>query len=427
MTFNKSLKYKPLKYIVAFNILTLILFVTAPIVWATDNLFIFSLLFLICQFALFIGFKFGAEKCLKKPQRDYGSFEKYVKFIFIFYACTFLIKYAYLLRFYPHQIGEMIDFLMIGIASPQLGYQMSLDASRGFTIPWSVFALISIVNQIFFIVGFLTWKSNTKFYKALFIVFLAIELFYWFGRGTNFGVINLLTTMLFAILTNQSAFKKESLGQKIKQTVILGTVAVIALSIFTYNLIERSGNSEINYSEFRLGRSVVNEQSEILKVIPDPLIPTYLYSIWYLCQGYYHTCLAFNLDFQFTYFFGNNPESINIGNIIGIDVADKTYVDRLSTTGVDPKINWHSIYTWLASDFSFILLPFVFLAIGIFMGYAWISSIINNDLLSKIIFVAIANILFFSFANNNYLASIFYSFSLLIVYWFFRRYIGIKL
>lgn len=424
---KSEIKYQPIKYIVAFNIFTLILFVTAPIVWATDNLFIFCLLFLACQFALFIGFKFGVDKCLRRPQRDYGSVEKYKKFIFVFYCCTFLIKYAYLLRFYPHQIGEMINFLMIGIASPQLGYQMSLDASRGFTIPWSVFALISIVNQIFFIVGFLTWKSNTKLYKVLFAIFLAIELFYWFGRGTNFGVINLLTTMLFAILVNQSAFKKVSLGQKLKQTIIIAVVAIFSLSIFTYNLVQRSGTNEIDYSEFRLGRSVVNEQSEILRIIPDAIIPTYLYGISYLCQGYYHTCLAFNLDFEFSYFFGNNPESISIAEIIGIDVADRTYVERLSGFGVDPRINWHSIYTWLASDFSFFLLPIVFLAFGMFMGYAWMSSKLNNDLLSKIIFIALANILFFSFANNNYLVSIFYSFSFLFVYWFFRRFIGIKL
>ena len=96
----------------------------------------------------------------------------------------------------------MINRLLLGIYDPQLGYSLSLDKSHPFTVSWSLYFFIAIIDQVFFIVGFIKWKTMNRFKKCLFIFFLLIEIFYWMGRGTNFGVISLITTLLFSLFTN---------------------------------------------------------------------------------------------------------------------------------------------------------------------------------------------------------------------------------
>lgn len=423
---SKSLKYRPLKFILSLNIGTLILFLIAPIKWETNNVILFSLFFLCCQFFLIWGYIVGVERGNYEKVYDKRKNLILVNFVFVFYTLTFLIKYAYLLRFYPHQVVEMVKFLSIGVVSPKLGYQMSLDTSRGFTIPWSVYAIIATVNQLFFIIGILAWGVLTKQKKLLFVIFLLIELFYWFGRGTNFGIINIIVIFLLAIFLNQFK-KKMSLSQQMKRYIFLGFFLLFGLWVFSYNLNERGGSKEIIYSEFSLGRSDVDERDGILTALPKGLQKSYLYVVSYLGQGYYHTCIAFDLDYRFTYLLGNNPESINIAQLVNLDVERDTYVYRLKDYGIDPKINWHSIYTWIASDVTFFGVPLVFGFFGFLFGFSWIFSISNDDFLSKIVFVMIGTILIFSFANNNYLGTIFYSFNIVIAYWYITRVKRIKI
>ncbi|TWR28004.1 hypothetical protein FPZ42_01950 [Mucilaginibacter achroorhodeus] len=184
----------------------------------------------------------------------------------------------------------------------------------------------------------------------------------------------------------------------------------------------RRDNSTFNdYSQFQLGLATVNEYSPVFAVIPQPLHDTYMYMVSYLTQGYYHTCLAFDLDYRSTFFMGNNPAIIEFAKIFNVDVWPNTYMFRLREKGVDPLVNWHSAYTWFASDFTFVGVPFIMLFLGYCFGASWSYTIIHNDFLSKIIFIAVGNILLLTFANNTYLSSIFYMIMWVGPLWYFTR------
>src|SRR5690606_32201814 len=131
-------RYKPLKYLVIFNLLTVFVFLTAPMFWRTDNIFFFLVLFVMCQLGLIFGYRNGSLKILRQQHNlSIKMSRNAVNKVFVFYSLTFLIKYAFILRFYPYQIVEMFNFLAIGVASPDIGYHLSLDNSRAFTVPWS--------------------------------------------------------------------------------------------------------------------------------------------------------------------------------------------------------------------------------------------------------------------------------------------------
>jgi hypothetical protein len=191
--------------------------------------------------------------------------------------------------------------------------------------------------------------------------------------------------------------------------------------VFSYNLNGRRGGSELNYDQFDLGTSSVDENNIAFTIVPKPLHDTYMYVVSYVSQGYYHTCLAFDLDYQSTYFLGNNPSLIDFAKFVGVDVWKDTYMYRLRVKGVDPLVNWHSAYTWWANDFTFVGVPFVLFAIGYFFGLSWALSLNKNDFLSKLVFIILGNMLLYLFANNTYLSSVFYSFIFILPVWYFSR------
>lgn len=416
----------PITIIVGFNLFTLFIFFTAPIQWKTENLAILALFVLFCQLSIFVGYKIGYKKGIVKSESHttnrkilYELSDKIFNFIFIFYSLTFLIKYAYLLKFKLFDIKGMLLFLMIGIADPHLAYSLTVDTIRPTTIPWTLYFLTSIINQIFFIIGFVSWKNYSQWKKRMFIFFLFVEIFFWAGRATNSGIIFIITTFLLSQLYRMD-FDKSKFSTKIKPLFIILASLIISISAFSYTMNNRKGSSTLNYQSFNLGNSTVDEYSNVFSFIPKPLQDTYMYVVYYLTQGYYHTSLAFDLDFQPTYFLGNNPATISLAEILGINVWKDTYVYRLNKLGVDPLVQWHSAYLWYASDVSFWGVPVLLFILGYLFGLCWGLSF-NNDLLSRIIFIIIGNMLLYLFANNSYLSSVFYSFMFILPLWYFTR------
>jgi len=259
-----------------------------------------------------------------------------------------------------------------------------------------------------------------KLKKVLFAIFIFIDLFYWIGRGTNVGVITLITTLLFSLMYNLKSIKI-STAKILRFSIVTIFLLIGSIAIFSFNLNGRRGGAELKDEQFDLGFSSVDDNSAAFQIVPKPLQLTYLLVVSYLGQGYYHTCLAFDLDFKSTYLLGNNPALIDFAKIVGIDVWRDTYMYRLKEKGVDPLINWHSAYTWYANDVSFFGVPFLLFIIGYFFGISWACSLNGGDFLSKIVFIILANMLLFLFANNTYLSSVFYSFTFILPVWYFTR------
>lgn len=419
----------PLSILLLFNLFTFLLFITAPYSWRNNNILLFIIFIITIYSSIIIGYQTGYKSGIKTVQHKnriaYFS-QRILSLIFTFYTFTFLIKYAYILRFEPYEIKKMISFLLVGIINPDLGYALTLDSSRAFTIPWSIYFLISIVNQLFFIIGFLSWPKLKLLHKTLYVIFLGSEIFFWMGRGTNFGVITLITTFLLTRLFDLN-LNKTNLKNLLKITTTILLLLTLSLSIFSYNMKKRGGGNELNYEQFNLGESKVDESSIVFQIVPPPLHDTYMYMVYYLAQGYYHTSLSFDLDYKPTYFLGNNPAITELAKIIGIDVSKDTYVQRLAQKGVDPEIQWHSAYLWFASDVTFFGVPLLIYLLSSILGFSWAFSTNKNDLLSKIIFIICGNMIFFLFANNTYLASIFYSFMFILPYWLATRVLNFKL
>jgi hypothetical protein len=417
---------KPIIAIVSFNLFTLAVFLTAPVRWDTHNLVTLSLLVSCSQLLLLIGFRIGRNRgSLAHAEATLllSSGDRFTKYLFAFYAATFLIGYAYRMGLSILDVAAMYDLLLAGVRDRHAGYEMALRGTGLGPVPWTAFFLVSVLDQLFFVVGFLQWRRLNSIQRVLLGIFVCFDVFFSTGRGTAFGVISMITTFFWSSLLYMDSTRLRI--RHVFGRLVLAIVLFLAsVGFFAYNLYARSSYTELQPEDYEFGRSTVDVDHPAFALVPEGLQSVYMNVVSYFGQGYYHTCLAFDLDFRSTWFLGNNPALISLASIVGLDVWEDTYMHRLESVGVDEFGAWHSAYTWFASDVSFYGVPLLLFFLGYSFGFSWAKAV-RGDLLSKIVFTILGNMLLFLFANNTYLSAVFYSFMFLWPWWILTRLCGV--
>ena len=414
---------RPIVGVIGFNLFTLLVFVTAPVRWRTDNLILLCVFVLLCQFLVFLGFWFGRRTggtmpgTYKPPFIDGRSL---VRTLFIVYVITLPMSYAYRLELAPFDIPGIISRLVAGIRDPHFGYAATQEKTGLGPVPWSAFFLVSIFNQLFFPVGFLYWRQLRAAAKVVFVILLGIDLFYWIGIATSFGVVSLVTTFGLSTMF-WPAHPRRTVRQRASRIVVLVLLLGGTIAFFSHNLYRRSNFVQVDVSQYEVARSEIILDHQAFALVPEPLWPTYIMVVTYLGQGYYHTCFAFDLEFRPTGLVGNNTALISLARLFGVDVWNDTYMHRLHRQGIDEYGVWHSAYTWFASDVSFFGVPVLLFVVGYLFGFSWGQGL-TGDFLSRVVFIMFGNILLFLFANNTYLASVFYAFMVFVPLWMVTRF-----
>lgn len=410
----------PIYIIAGFNFFTLIMYLISPYVFGRQG-FLLSVVFVFVNivamtFGYFRGVRSGKKAVSNLVQPKALPLQKIFNYLTVFYALTFLIKYAYLLKFQIFDVGGMVQHLLVGVANPKLGYLLSIDETRQATVSWSLYFFISILNGIYFIAGFVLWKSLSGLQRLVFLLFLLLEVFYWVGRGTNFGVVYLIFIFLLASVIQSKG--KFNASYFVKYALLL-VVGLVSFSMIMYS---RSEGVVEDFQVFALSWGYVDEASILFDVVPQELHTSMLTVFSYLVQGYYNTAVAFDLNFIPSWFGGWNPSIQSFYSVFGADLSGNTYIQRLDVYGIDPRINWHSSYTWFANDVSFYGVPLVMFLLGYLIGYSWVKAVVvENDFLSKLIFILLSVSALFNFANNNFIAYHFYSFLFVFPYWIYKN------
>lgn len=423
MMYNKTLSRTFRLFIVGFNIFTVVLYATAPLNYASSNGFLLSICYL--AFACFLinqGYKAGERKTIDVrlccTKIFYSASTKLINIFFGFYSLTFLVKYAYLLRFSPFDITGMISFLSLGLADPYWAYHNAISDTRPYTISWGVYFLISIINHLFFIFGFLTFGKQNRHQKILFCFFVALEMFYWMGRATNFGVIALVLTFFISrFLTTDNT--KEISKSQIAKIVALGVMAFPTAVFFFGNTMNSRTEGADATGNF------LQTNSGIFEYLPQEFWSPYYYVVSYLCQGYYNLSLALGIDhIDWTFGLGNNPALISLSDFVfGTDLMEHTYMKSLDMQcQVDEFAAWHSAYLWWANDFTSLGALVIVYFLAYIIGFSYRISMSTNDFLSKIVCVVTTCMVVMLFANNTYLSSVFYSYMFLFPIWVVTRF-----
>lgn len=409
----------PINIIAGANLFTVLLLLVSPFNYVYGNIEMSFNYVLLNIFCLVLGYLVSVALLSKFTYRhvkvyDFKNEVYLFKYLLIIFTVTFILRYSFLLKYPFHDINSIVNEILLGIASPEYGYQSMINSTRSQPYPWSVYVVLSVLHTLFFISGALLWKKIPNSYRFFYSLYIVIECLFWYSRGTNFGVISLLTLLAMAYLVNIQRLK-------FKSFIYFFIFFCLMILIFSFIMAGRMGeSSNIDLSTAAPPYTTINYDSYILKLAPDFTHPFILLIFAYLTQGYYYLSFGFDLEYKFSFFLNQNPEIFNIGKIFGLDFSNYSMVNRLSEIGIDPRVQWHSAYLWLASDYSFFFTPLYILVLGFGLGSSWILATRYQDYVFKIMFIILSGSAFFLFANNNFIAQYFYTVLFVIILSFFK-------
>lgn len=272
-------------------------------------------------------------------------------------------------------------------------YSVSFVVSILFKVPY----LISLVLGVYY---FKRLKTRHK-YMVVFIVLVELVV-NTLGSGKNKHLGDIIIYLSAILLIKQYSGNLKITKKYTLYIIMIGFLGVLSILYLFYLRYEAIGINVENINNkahplmtFYLDNIILNS---------DIGLPIAILS-GYLSQGWYGLSLAFQLPFEWTYFFGNSYSMMIIYEkyLGGDSLLATSYPYRVGSEFGWDESKWHSWFTWFASDFSFIGVLFLAFPMGYIYAVSWKESIIYSNPMSVFMFALLSLGLVFLPANNQLL------------------------
>lgn len=365
--------------------------------------------------ALLLGYNYGKKKYhYIFPPKSFRT--KSLHYYIVTYLLILPIRLNALWGINPFSFSSILNQVVIGISDPGNVYSAKLELVSG--IPAYLNIILSPIVYITIARIIFEFKKLAKFWRWLGVVVILWEFLLPLGQGVRKGVLDLLLMLFFLIIAS-----KPELIQIKKYRRKWGVIALLAIIAFiSYFLYSNMSRYNIDDMSILLNEnSLYSDVREIYSNM-NPFVVAGLCSIeGYLCQGYYALSKALELPFTYSFGMGSSWFGLNMANRLGIRLLPITYVGQLEKYGIDPMINWHSIYTWLAADFTFIGVPIFIFFVGFFLSLSWLDVLHRRCVYAAPMFVLFAIMTFYFFANNQVFSLSFIAFVVIFSLWYKYR------
>jgi hypothetical protein len=402
----KMMTYLPLKLFVGYIIATLLISFYGPMEYEgydRISVAIYITAFLII-FSLSYGFGVRRTRHIRSEpsQRPSARTIELVKWCI---AIAFLVKGGDLV------VGLMTNGFHLSLG--EIGnnyYNLYADyvrnSGRQQNLMFFVNLPLTLPIQAAMILGTYYFKSLRRPYRVMLVsIFLAVLLANTIGQGKQkqLGdiVIFLMSVGLIKHATPGGKFRRKTL-------LLLAALAVLAIAAFAFILKLRYstiGITAVNYNAKASAQTWMNFDHLIFRLLGQDLgFPVAMLLTGYLSGGYYGLSLCLALPFKWTYFLGSSYSlMVAFSRFVGTPfLLEATYPLRMEdATGYSAMTKWHTIFPWLASDFTFVGTLFVLGATGYVYAICWKEAIARQNPVSILLFAVMTLGLVFVPGNNQ--------------------------
>ena len=412
-------KYLPLILVESYLILTLLIFYFGPVQFRIHNQNLFIMLFVLYHFSFILGYFIFTKTFNYNGNVFQNYFSKRLFYIVFFFGFFGVLNTYHNLMFTSSLIPfNIIDDVIKGLTEPGLAYTermlnnpFSVDGGSSSRI-LNILSLFFSFSKLFFLFYFLYYWSNLSFFqKTLSLIYSFFFISAGIASGTNsvIFIFFIFLSVSWIVITYK---RKPKLIPKI--LIVLSILFLLPLGSFGYIMAERGGGFEYFSSTSPLGDISVVVDTPGLDSISD----FYLYSLvwlnYYLVQGYYGFSLIIDLDWNWTYGFGNSEFlQRQFLMITGIDISVDTFQYQIDEVW-GKTAQWHSFYGQFANDFGVVGLGAFMFIIGGLLARVWLSVIYRNNFYGLAI-LPLFIIMFVFFPANNQVFGFIDTFSYFII------------
>lgn len=389
----KRIEYFPLKVCLSFLILTEVLFWLGPNHYHIANDIVLAFYLILMNISLYYGYKLGVNK-FRPSQFQFSNTS--LKIILLL---GLIAMYRNLLNAWTsHGIELTLSSLINGVKNPGEAYLTFQDI--GYRSSFFDVIFLSLFRIIAIPLGICIWNKLNKTFKVVVVATITLQIVTYLGIGVRKGLLDIMLYVFFIIVARDTSiitdYKKY---RKIK--IIAFSAIVLFLFYFVFSIASRYGHTfkEMQNLTGSEPRKFYSEN------FPGWFVFAFQSITGYLCQGYYALAESLNMGPREIVMFSDNWVSVYYcQKIFGYNPMLGTYMADLESIGIDMRVNWHSMYLWVANQFSFIGVPFVIFGVGYFFAQTWNDAVYGKNILSYIVFSFFIIMVFYMFANNQVLS-----------------------
>lgn len=401
------MKYIPIKFHVVYIIFTLLFAFFGPKVYIGFNkplLLLFMISYLI---VVMIGFYLGVNSKIsfyKESAFRKNTIVKLLKFSIKFSIIFYIINIIYLVI--NGRFNISISSMGENYVSYYQYYQEKTEAAL-FTFENIFVVITAIPKYISLVLGFFYFSLLSKKYKKLFFLFLGLIIITQtvaIGNQKSLGDIVIFGLIALVVKTRDMLPAKRN--KIIKRSFMVLLLMFVLFSFTQYARLASRGISAFDINSFQGDYNYYDFDNFIFKIFGDKMgLGIAAFITGYLSGGYQGLSLCLQLPFEWTYGVGN---SVGMSNIIeksfDVDIYSHTYLFRMEQAyGLLGKQRWHTIFPWLASDFTFFGTIILFFFIAYFYGKSWKELLMYKNPISLLLFSLLSVLFVFVPANNQIL------------------------
>ena len=409
MGYRSSIEYLPLRFSLRFLIFTELLVWFGPIKYDIPNSPLLILYLLILNLSLYLGYRSGV--------RNFSPSKISLSIPLIQVVCVlgaFHVVLELIHMWTSHGLSISLSTIVNAIFNPGEAYHSSTMVNVESP---ALLTLLSPFGAAVLPLGIFYWKKIPKSFRALIAFVILVELVSWLGIGTRKGILDVFLIIVFlALAANHQCITNKRSYRKIKIAITLAVIVFVFY--FVYSNVSRGGYELKDILYVDINSDI---RSFYTQYCPFWLCIVLVSITSYLCQGYYALGLGLDLGILPLAPLGMSWFTMLIASMFGYDPMPSTYMAHLVEYGIDPKINWHTIYLWLANDVSFIGVPFLIYFIGKLFSITWCDTVAGKNYLAPITFSLMLIMVFYFFANNQVLSFSFIPFVLFLSIYLMTR------
>lgn len=362
---NESAKYalqygKYLNYFIhAYLLLVIILFYFGPWPWVVYDSFTFIVFLASAQAFILLGYfaaRWSFRQTLNEPDPDIIARNQ--KLALKLFKISIVVNFA---LFFPTSLsrtGVLIPDVWQGISYAGEVYNSNyerLTLGNQFVLFEYIRLLLGPLLVLSFPLTIFLWSRLNVWWKIAAVASVLVTVSIYLAVGINKGIADIVITFPWLYLMRHAAFtpKKQFF---IRPANILFLVAfVVFLMFFGATQEGREGNVGVK-GIFGTGAYIISADSSGFAG-SDQWRIVYESLVRYLTQGYQALSMAMTLENPGTYGLGNSMFlAQNAVSITGNDYFINQSLPGLLETkyGWSRLLLWHSLYTWLISDFGYV-------------------------------------------------------------------------
>jgi hypothetical protein len=384
----------PLRLITGFTLFTLSLFAFGPWPWPLSDSWEIYIFMAFALLAMAVGYNQGL---LVKAGSYYGKAS-----IVQLYRFSLILSLILFLPTLLWRTGGDVKIDMDLILNPAQAYSKSHFTNTFDGTAWIEYLgiILAVFLNLLQPILIIYWEKLTKLDRYLGILAILLDVFSWLAVGTNKGIGDLTISMFWlSLVRSKGIIDPKTI---LKSSVIVIPILVLFLIFFTQGQIGRHDGETVQTRNSTLNIQADRDNFMII-ALPTVFQDGVISLSSYLTQGYEGLALSLKEPFVINWGVGNSRFMTSyVDKYFGTSIEGATYPARVEkSTGWDSKIQWHTIFPWLASDFTF---PGAVVIIGIFaylFAILWRESLDSHNPFSLSLFMQLTVLFTYLSANNQ--------------------------